>query len=99
VLAIDPGMHTAVMRGAAVDAKGRWAVTGSHGAAFAPDGRLATTALDGKVRLYAGDLKGDVRPTTIWTTASRNRSRKLQAMTLSRERWFNSQPAKCPVNP
>ena len=35
----------------------------SYGAAFAPDGRLATTAFDGKVRLYAADLKGTVRPT------------------------------------
>jgi WD40 repeat protein len=34
----------------------------SYGAAFAPDGRLATTAIDGKVRLYAADLKGAVRP-------------------------------------
>ena len=28
-----------------------------------PDGRLATTSLDGKVRLYAADLQGLVRPT------------------------------------
>ena len=34
----------------------------SYGAAFAPDGRLVTTAIDGKVRLYAADLKGTVRP-------------------------------------
>jgi WD40 repeat protein len=34
----------------------------SLGVAFAPDGRLATTANDGKVRLYAADLKGTVRP-------------------------------------
>ena len=34
----------------------------SFGAAFAPDGRLATTARDGKVRLYAGDLRGEIRP-------------------------------------
>jgi WD40 repeat protein len=40
----------------------------SYGAAFAPDGRLATTELEGKVRLYAGDLKGDIRPTV--TTAA-----------------------------
>ncbi|MBV8997949.1 MAG: recombinase family protein, partial [Solirubrobacterales bacterium] len=34
----------------------------SCGVAFAPDGRLATTAWDGKVRLYAAGLAGDVRP-------------------------------------
>ena len=34
----------------------------SYGAAFAPDGRLATTALDGKVRLYAAELQRTVRP-------------------------------------
>jgi len=34
----------------------------SLGAAFAPDGRLATTADDGKVRLYAADPRGTVQP-------------------------------------
>jgi WD40 repeat protein len=34
----------------------------SAGAAFAPDGRLATTSFDGKVRLYAAGLSGTVRP-------------------------------------
>jgi WD40 repeat protein len=34
----------------------------SYGAAFAPDGRLATTSWDGKVRLYAAELQGAVRP-------------------------------------
>jgi WD40 repeat protein len=34
----------------------------SYGAAFASDGRLATTGLDGKVRLYAADLDGAVSP-------------------------------------
>jgi WD40 repeat protein len=34
----------------------------SYGADFAPDGRLATTSLDGWVRLYATALKGEVRP-------------------------------------
>jgi WD40 repeat protein len=34
----------------------------SYGVAFAPDGRLATTALDGVVRLYASDPVGDARP-------------------------------------
>lgn len=35
----------------------------SYGANFAPDGgRLATAADDGKVRLYSGDLNGDIRP-------------------------------------
>jgi WD40 repeat protein len=36
----------------------------SYGAAFAPDGRLATTEFEGKIRLYAGRLIGDIRPTT-----------------------------------
>jgi WD40 repeat protein len=35
----------------------------AYGAAFAPDGRLATTEFEGKVRLYAGPLIGDIRPT------------------------------------
>jgi WD40 repeat protein len=35
----------------------------SYGAAFAPDGRLATTEFEGKVRLYAGPLIGHIRPT------------------------------------
>ena len=34
----------------------------SYGAAFGPDGRLATTAVDGKVRLYNSNLVGNVRP-------------------------------------
>jgi WD40 repeat protein len=34
----------------------------SYGAAFAPDGRLATTSYDGKVRLYAAELRGMMRP-------------------------------------
>ena len=35
----------------------------SYGAAFAPDGRLATTALDGKVRLYGRrSARATVRP-------------------------------------
>jgi hypothetical protein len=34
----------------------------SYGVAFSPDGRLATTEFDGKVRLYAGPLMGDIRP-------------------------------------
>jgi WD40 repeat protein len=34
----------------------------SYGAAFAPDGRLATTSFDGKVRLYAAELQGTVHP-------------------------------------
>ncbi len=37
----------------------------SYGADFARDGRLATTAIDGKVRLYAGDPKGNIRPTAV----------------------------------
>jgi hypothetical protein len=35
----------------------------SYGAAFAPDGRLATTEFEGKIRLYAGPFVGDIRPT------------------------------------
>ncbi len=34
----------------------------SGGATLAPDGRLATTSDDGMVRLYAGDLRGNIRP-------------------------------------
>ena len=34
----------------------------SLGAAFAADGRLATTALDGRIRLYAATLNGKVKP-------------------------------------
>ena len=37
----------------------------SSGAAFAPDGRLATTAWDGKVRVYAAGLQGTVRPAVV----------------------------------
>ena len=42
--------------------EGYGAGAASYGAAFAPDGRLATTAYDGKVRLYGADLKGTVQP-------------------------------------
>jgi dipeptidyl aminopeptidase/acylaminoacyl peptidase len=34
----------------------------SYGLDFASDGRLATTSLDGKIRVYTGDLRGTVRP-------------------------------------
>jgi WD40 repeat protein len=34
----------------------------SYGADFAPDGRLATTSFDRKLRLYAAGIAGDVRP-------------------------------------
>jgi WD40 repeat protein len=37
----------------------------SYGAAFAPDGRLATTSIDGRVRLYAAELRGTVRPAVV----------------------------------
>jgi WD40 repeat protein len=37
----------------------------SYGVALAPDGRLATTSWDGKVRLYAGDLHGSIEPTRV----------------------------------
>jgi WD40 repeat protein len=37
----------------------------SYGAAFAPDGTLVTTALDRKVRIYAKDCSGDLRPTAV----------------------------------
>jgi WD40 repeat protein len=35
----------------------------SYGATFASDGRLATTANDGKIRLYSGTFVGDLSPT------------------------------------
>jgi hypothetical protein len=34
----------------------------SYGADFSADSRLATTALDGRIRLYASDLRGTVQP-------------------------------------
>jgi WD40 repeat protein len=34
-----------------------------YGADFAPDGRLATTSFDGKLRLYSAELTGRVHPT------------------------------------
>jgi WD40 repeat protein len=34
----------------------------SYGAAFGPDGRLATTSYDSKVRLYDAELRGTVHP-------------------------------------
>jgi WD40 repeat protein len=37
----------------------------SYGADFGPDGRLATTAFDGKVRLYSNDPHGSVRPARV----------------------------------
>ncbi len=37
----------------------------SYGAAFAPDGRLATAAYDGMVRLYSGNIEGNIRPFAI----------------------------------
>jgi hypothetical protein len=46
------------------DTQYSWA---SYGAAFAPDGRLATTEFEGKVRLYAGPLTDDIRPTITAT--------------------------------
>ena len=33
-----------------------------YGADFASDGRLATTSLDGKIRVYTPDLRGTIRP-------------------------------------
>jgi WD40 repeat protein len=35
----------------------------SYRLAFAPDGRLATTSYDGRVRLYSADLTGNIKPT------------------------------------
>jgi len=51
------------------DEVARDAAYGDHslGAAFARDGRLATTAYDGKVRLYAADLRGPVQPGAVIT--------------------------------
>jgi WD40 repeat protein len=40
----------------------------SYGAAFATDGRLATTSYDGAVRLYSGALAGRLRPSAIAKT-------------------------------
>jgi WD40 repeat protein len=37
----------------------------NYGADFARDGRLATAAYDGKIRLYAGDLRGNIEPTRV----------------------------------
>jgi WD40 repeat protein len=37
----------------------------SYGTDFAPDGQLATTAHDSKIRLYAGDLRGRIRPALV----------------------------------
>ena len=37
----------------------------SNGADFASDGRLATTSLDDKIRVYTGDLRGTIRPSRI----------------------------------
>jgi WD40 repeat protein len=34
----------------------------SYGAGFAPDGRVATTSVDGKIRLYAKDISGLAHP-------------------------------------
>jgi WD40 repeat protein len=45
----------------------------SFGASFAPDGRLATTAYDGKVRLYLSELKGTVRPDATIDTSGGSR--------------------------
>jgi WD40 repeat protein len=45
----------------------------SYGAAFAPDGRLATTEFGGKVRLYAGALTGDIRPAVTISAAGGSR--------------------------
>jgi WD40 repeat protein len=37
----------------------------SYGADFGSDGRLATTSIDGKVRLYASDPHGSIEPTRV----------------------------------
>lgn len=42
----------------------------SYGAAFAPDCCLATTSIDGLVRLYSGDLAGRLRPTAMIVTSA-----------------------------
>jgi WD40 repeat protein len=41
---------------------------GSYGASFAPDGRLAVVALDLKVRLYASNPSGSIKPVAIFKT-------------------------------
>lgn len=43
------------------------------GADFAPDGRLATASYDGKVRLYAPDIAGAVRPAVVVDAPGRER--------------------------
>lgn len=47
--------------------------TQSYGADFSADGRLVTTSIDGKVRLYTGKLEGDIRPTAETETAGGER--------------------------
>jgi WD40 repeat protein len=37
----------------------------SYGAAFSPDGRLATTSWNGKIRLYASDIAGSSQPVVV----------------------------------
>ena len=44
-----------------------------YGADFAADGRLATTSLDGWVRLYAAELKGEARPDRVFSYQSGGR--------------------------
>lgn len=45
----------------------------SHGADFGPDGELATTSWDGRVRLYAPHLTGAVRPLATFQVQSGKR--------------------------
>jgi WD40 repeat protein len=44
----------------------------SFGVTFSSDGRLATTAFDGHVRQYSGNLRGEIRPTAVFTTRAGN---------------------------
>lgn len=81
----------------------------SYGADFAPDGRLATTSIDGKIRLYASEISGDAhpiasiiapRPLPLWNCVQRRRKPsgdRLYRIPRSRyPRWAFARPAAKP---
>jgi WD40 repeat protein len=43
----------------------------SYGVAISPDGAVATASFDGRIRLYAKDLRGAIQPTSILTGSPR----------------------------